>query len=87
MTIWKFPLKLQDRQEIRVPDGTVFLRCQWREGDLTLWGIVNPDNKVKPCAFRVIGTGHQVPNIPLTFIDTVQTPNGAFVWHVFMETR
>jgi hypothetical protein len=85
MTIWKFTLKIQDRQEIRIPGGGVFLRAQWQHGELQVWAIVAPERPQERRAVWIVGTGHTVPSVPLTFIDTVQTPNGAFVWHVFVE--
>lgn len=88
MTIWKFPLRHENRQYIEVPNGTVFLRCQYQRDELQLWGIVDEGAKIITRAVWIIGTGRPVPtHVPLTFIDTVQQPGYALVWHIFVETK
>ena len=85
MKIWKFALKLTDRQIIEMPRGAQFLSCQMQRGAFQLWAIVQPNHDIERRTIWIVGTGHPVPTIPLTFIDTVQQLDGAFVWHVFVE--
>lgn len=85
-TIWEAPLKItREEQYVRMPIGMEILDTQVQKGTLTLWGKVNPQAEQIFYAFRVYGTGH--PILPehgkLKYIKTVQTLDGALVWHVF----
>jgi hypothetical protein len=88
-TIWKFPLKITDRQTVAMPIGARVLSVQFQvqfQGDhsLCLWAVVNPDNPMEPRTIQIHGTGHACPEADvLTFIGTVQQHGGQLVWHVF----
>ncbi len=90
-TIWKYPIQVTDRQSVRMPTGSTVLSCQFQDGQLCLWAMVNSDLAVKGAdvyenrIVYVIGTGHQIPNVPLGFISTVQMAGGTLIFHVFME--
>lgn len=83
MTIWKFPLEIKDRQEIRMPIGARILSVQLQNETMTLWAWVNPDAYHETRAFVIVGTGNEMWDRVKTYIGTVQTHHGALVWHVF----
>lgn len=85
MRILKYRLDRTDRQVLSIPENSLFVDAQMREGELCLWAIVGDDEKSKYSAvIRVFGTGQQVsPEGDLMHIATVQ--DGIYVWHVFEE--
>lgn len=91
MRIWKFPLELTDTQQINVPLGTKILTAQIKDGEITMWGIVPlvPDcREAEPLTVEIHGTGtSDRPSEGLTYVGTVQSHAGLFVWHVFIKTE
>lgn len=89
MKIFKYPLALQDRQVIYLPEGAPILTVQEQRNELCLWVGV-PDNieehPLQARAFNIYGTGHTLREKPQTYIGTAQTQDSTFVWHVFEET-
>lgn len=87
-TVWKFPLKVQDVNEIEVPMGSYPLSVQLQEGDICVWMMVNVNNHNVKRKIFIFGTGHKIDFSEVgRFIGTVQTPTewGTLVWHVFDE--
>lgn len=88
MTIWKFPLELTDTQQVKMPISTQILTAQIQDGNIMLWGIV-PDNEVNRrdtmlLTIEIHGTGSTTRSPHgLTYVGTVQSHAGMFIWHVF----
>jgi hypothetical protein len=80
-TIWKFALKITDRQHIRMPRGAQLLDVQMQGDTPCLWVIADPNNEPVLREIDIYGTGHLVSEGPNQHIGTIQ--DGAFVWHVF----
>ena len=51
--------------------------------ELDLWAVVDPSAATSPRHFRVVGTGHPMPDDCGRFVGTTVTHGGALVWHVF----
>lgn len=84
MRIYKYPLQITDKQEIELPVTATVFSVQAHNNDLFFWAGVNINEKTKPRVFRVIGTGHDIPDAKfLHYLGTVQTHGGSLVWHVF----
>lgn len=86
MTIWKFELKITDYQTVMIPFGASALSVQAQNDKICLWAIVDPKAKLSPYRFRIVGTGNNADDLGVdktSFLGTVQTHNGALVWHVF----
>lgn len=84
MTIYKFPLQVTGKQVLSIPSRYQILSAQYRGEQLCLWIAVEEDAPYKDVEIEIIGTGHQIDVlIPRSFIATVQSPSGMFVWHVF----
>ena len=83
-TIYKYDLNIADEQVVMMPAGATILSCQVQSGVPKLWALVdssagyNEDRKI-----MLFGTGHPVPDMPLTFIDTFQLRGGGIIFHVF----
>lgn len=85
MTVYKYPLVLDDRQTVMMPEGARLLSVQLQGGKICLWAIVDPSSRPQARCIRIAGTGHPIED-GLAFIGTVQTVGGVLVWHVFEVT-
>lgn len=84
-TIYKYPIAMTDEQTIPLPAGARILSAQVQRGQICLWASVDREEKrIEPRTFRIIGTGHPVPDLgELAYIATVQFDGGALIFHVF----
>lgn len=86
-TIWKFPLDLTDKQTIRMPREAQPLAVQVQFDTICLWAKVDTEKPMEDREIRIEGTGHELDDMgdfaEREYIGTVQTSQGAFVWHVF----
>lgn len=87
--IYKYPLKLTDRQSVNMPQDAQILSAANQDGTLCLWAMVQPGaTSSSPRDIRIIGTGNPIADATaeqLTPISTVLVP--PFVWHVFEYDR
>lgn len=83
--IFKYQLQLQPSQSLQLPGGAVVLTLQVQHGQACIWALVDDSNPLVTRTFRIVGTGHQLPEGPHYYVGTYQTDGGAFVWHVFGE--
>lgn len=82
LTIYKYPLKITDRQTVNMPFGAAPVSVGEQGGQLVVWAKVNTNHSCEPLSFRVCGTGHPVlDDETAVYIGTVQMENG-LVWHV-----
>lgn len=86
--IWKYTLRLQDKDELQVPAGSVILSVGNPKENLWVWILVNPNETEKETKkFRIYGTGHPVDESILgRFLGTVSFMDGNLIFHVFEET-
>jgi hypothetical protein len=84
-TIWKFPLQIMDRQEIKVPMGAQILSVQVQDGIPCMWAMVEPDSSIFDTIYiEIFGTGHPIDcgnGNNRKFISTIQLRS--LVFHVF----
>lgn len=83
LTIHKFPLDIEDEQDIVVESGAQPLFAAEQEGVLTIWMLVDTELEVTPRKVYVRGTGHGVPRHK-TYVGSV-IMNPLVVWHVFID--
>lgn len=84
MTIWKFPLAVEDIQTITLPFDARIPCVQVQHGIPCLWALLSPEAPcLKPCHIVTIGTGHQLDVAPGYYIGTYQLREGSLVFHVF----
>ena len=82
MTIFKFELKITDRQLLFLTEGATVISIGNQRGNLCLWVLLDPEATTKPITIAVIETGHPINK------DTKMKHLGSaviepFVWHVF----
>lgn len=82
-TIHKFTLDQNGKTTIEMPRGARILHCAPQGAEIQLWAQVNTDEPLVPRRFLIIGTGWELPDVPLKYIGTVQI--SIFVWHIFEE--
>ena len=85
-TIWKFPLKMTDRQTVEIPLPAEPLTVQLQGSPhetACLWAEVDPEGEKVCIDIAMIGTGHPLPD-GMRYISTIQY--GALVFH-FYEVR
>jgi hypothetical protein len=91
LAIWKYPLRVDDEQQVDMPIGAKVLSVGVQHGTLCVWALVDPTSKeTTPRTFWIFGTGHAFPKTWSTgnmaaFVGTVMMSNGFLVWHVFTE--
>lgn len=85
MTIYKYPLPLDDRSHIQMPRGAHVLCVQVQRDIPYLWAIVDPDQPLDAKLFRLCGTGHplEITSPESRYIGTFQLAEGSFIGHVF----
>ena len=80
--IFKYPLKITDKQFIEVPMYGRPLKLAYQGKDLYMWWQVTPSRDTMSIPIYIFGTGGKMPYIPLNYIDTVF--DRGLVWHVYM---
>jgi len=85
MTIYKFYLKLEGEQVIKIQANHEILSVGEQFGDLYLWVLVNPDEKLVDKKIFIYGTGHLMEKdvTKNRYLGTVITEGGNLVWHIF----
>ena len=85
-TIWKFPLKITDYQEIRAPSPKI-LHVATQHDEPCLWVEVTPGCAPRTIGIYIHGTGHILSEDCGDYIGTVLTHHDALVWHVYEAIR
>lgn len=86
-TIWKFPLRIGE-QKLEMPAGAEILCLATQRDVCCLWAIV--EVPARPAEIRkicVYGTGHDLPDVPGTYIGTFMIESGTYVFHVFEASQ
>lgn len=78
-TIWKY--ELQPECTLDMPIGAQVLSVREQGGAICLWALVNPNAEKEQRHFVGFGTGHDVLDRPMQFIDSAHL--GSLVFHVF----
>lgn len=81
LTIHKYQLKIDDTlQQLSIPEGGDIVAADIQGDALCLWAQVDTDEEFEARFFKVIGTGHVVPE-HAEYLFTVHQP--PFVWHIY----
>lgn len=89
LTVYKYPLSLDDDVTLALPEGAQVLTIQMQNGDPVLWALVNPDAPTEQRSFHITGTGHSIeePRSQWRYVATFQMLGGALVFHVFEQIK
>jgi len=84
-TVWKFPIRMQARQEVLVGDNPRIVHVGEQHDQPCIWVDHDPQPehtaKVR-LAFEIVGTGHRVPSSG-KHVGTFMVDGGTFVFHVY----
>lgn len=90
MRIWKYKLKITDRQSIDMPKGAKVLDVQMQGDTCCLWALCDEEKEsIDTETIRIViyGTGNPIPDEPGEYISTFQVHGGKFVFHAFELAR
>lgn len=98
-SIYRYPLEITDTQYVAIPYAAHTLSVACVRGELSLYALVDaPDAAIRAedegdptlvhtktqLRITIVGTGHQIAELPSRFLGTVAMPSG-LVWHVFSD--
>lgn len=83
--IYKYELKVEDEQVVKVPMNSRFITIQNQFGRIQMWLMVDPFEFEEEIKIRCFGTGHDIPvdESNLLYMGTVQDMQ--MVWHFFRD--
>lgn len=88
ITIYKYPLPINDRVTIPMPQHAQVLSVHVQNEVPCIWTLVNPQLPIEQREFRIYGTGHAVEDSDLgKFVGTFLIRGGSLVFHVFEARR
>jgi hypothetical protein len=86
-TIWKFPLKVADRQTIKMPSGAQILSVMANFNTPYIYALVIPDAEPEERFIEIFGTGHDINydmGVDRVFVGTFKIEKqDLFIGHVF----
>jgi hypothetical protein len=87
-TIYKYPLVVEDVQELVLPFRSTILCVKVQDNLPVLYAIVNTqETEESTCYIYTIGTGNKMYSVEnyKKYIGTYELDGGAFVGHVFWQ--
>ena len=83
MVIYKYKLKIEIVQTIKMPANARILSIQAQGNELCLWAEVFAENQLDERTFLIRGTGQAFAKGSDVYLATVQV--GGFYWHIYEE--
>lgn len=85
MTIYKYPIKVTDRQTVSIPGSAKLLTVQVQNGIPCVWAHIRDESDLpRERTLVTYGTGHPAPLTNMdVYLGTYQLEGGALVFHVF----
>jgi len=84
LKIFKYPIKKEQNEygdiPVEMPFDAEILTIADQNGEAKIWAKVDPEADTETRYFKIVGTGHDVPE-GYFYITTFH--QGSFVWHVF----
>lgn len=87
--VYKYPIRIEDRQVVGFHKGAEILSVQVQEGKLCLYALVDISVvEIEFVPICIYGTDHNIENADnLKFIGSIQMYDGELVLHVFEELK
>ena len=83
-SVYKFPLYVEESNEIKMPKGAEVLAVQMQGDRPMVWALCdNGETEQEIRKFFIAGTGHEADFSNKKYIGTVQEHGGILVWHLF----
>ncbi len=83
--IWKFPLKIQDEQKVRIPKGYRILSVHTQNNAPAMWAEVDRNADMGDVDVVITPTGGCPPDDTFSYIGTALTHNEGLVWHIYVR--
>ena len=83
MTVYKYQLTIDDKQEILMPEGAKILSFENQHEIPVIWAFIDPVVVKTAREFRMVGTGYLITEDNLRFIGTALFRGGVLVFHLF----
>lgn len=81
--VYKYPLKIDDYQQVILPEYAKILCIKVQNGTPCLWALIDKEQAYdKIVTIRCAGTGHDIKD-EVEYIDTIMVADGALVFHFF----
>lgn len=82
--VYKYPLFACDYQDIELPVGAKILCIKLQNGEPQLWALVDPnETSTVTVTIRCAGTGHDITDENVEYIDSVIMYGDKLVFHFF----
>jgi glutamine cyclotransferase len=83
-TIWKYELKVQREQYVKIPYEHNILDIQIQDGKIIMWVEVDKTTDALDTLINMFGTGQELPAFyEGDFLATIQ--DGRLVWHFYKD--
>ncbi len=89
-TVWKYKIRIEDRTVADIPVGAIFRVLEQRSDSVycTLWyEVPDTDAEMETHTFGIFGTGHPLPNEPMTYLGTTIDYRLSLAFHVYEMVR
>lgn len=83
MKIWKWGLRLTDRQEVAMPRGARLLDVQMQGDTCCLWAVCDEHAPIVTRCVGIYGTGNPIPDDLGEYIATFPMYGGSLIFHAF----
>ena len=84
MKIHKYPIPSSDEFILIIPEQSTIMHVGLHQLEMFLWAMVDTEAPPEERTFRLVGTGHTVPDDKnLDYIGTITNHEGVYVWHIF----
>lgn len=81
--IFKYEVALQGEFKLNIERHATILCCQMQNDKPKIWAIVDTEAPADERTFKLYGTGHEIGDTNLKYIDTIQLQDGLYVFHLF----
>ena len=85
--VWKYTLETVDKQTFSLPANAKLLKIVMLKGDPYLYAMVDLRNERENITILTFGTGQNIPNDKVEYIDTYINKQWGLVWHVFKKEK
>jgi hypothetical protein len=85
LSIWKYPIPVQDSFSVDMPEGATVLSVNVQRGTPCMWVLVDPERVMAPKQFLLRGTGHSANfgSCSVRFCGTFLVREDSLVFHLF----
>ena len=81
--VYKYKIPIQDYISLSLPVNAKIIKFDSQNNDPYIWVLVTLEKELEERKFRLAGTGHDIRENNLKYIDTTIMHDGQLVWHLF----